>query len=81
MPIRLGNKGICPAKKVTVRIQQVLVMLFVQELTIGLTYRKMLSDAVRSGTKLASVDPSSENVCPHVFTTWMLGLDMDVSDC
>ena len=54
---------------------------FCAGLTIGLTYRKELSDAVEIGTKLAaSVITSSENVCPR-FLPRELGLDMDVSDC
>ena len=77
----LGNKGICPAKKVTVRDTTGAGDAFCAGLTIGLTYRKDLSDAVEIGTKLAaSVITSSENVCPR-FLPRELGLDMDVSDC
>ena len=77
----LGNKGICPAKKVTVRDTTGAGDAFCAGLTIGLTYRKELSDAVEIGTKLAaSVITSSENVCPR-FLPRELGLDMDVSDC
>ena len=77
----LGNKGICPAKKVTVRDTTGAGDAFCAGLTIGLTYGKELSDAVEIGTKLAaSVITSSENVCPR-FLPRELGLDMDVSDC
>lgn len=72
---RLGNKGICPAKKVTVRDTTGAGDAFCAGLTIGLTYRKDLSDAVEIGTKLAaSVITSSENVCPrfyHVNWDWI----------
>ena len=50
----LGNKGICPAKKVTVRDTTGAGDAFCAGLTIGLTYRKELSDAVEIGTKLDS---------------------------
>ena len=77
----LGNKGICLAKKVTVRDTTGAGDAFCAGLTIGLTYGKELSDAVEIGTKLAaSVITSSENVCPR-FLPRELGLDMDVSDC
>ena len=46
----LGNKGICLAKKVTVRDTTGAGDAFCAGLTIGLTYRKDLSDAVEIGT-------------------------------
>ena len=76
----LGNKGICPAKKVTVRDTTGAGDAFCAGLTIGLTYGKDLKDSVEIGTKLAaSVITSSENVCPR-FLPRELGLEIDVTD-
>lgn len=74
----LGNKGICPAKKVTVRDTTGAGDAFCAGLTIGLTYGKELKESVEIGTTLAaSVITSSENVCPR-FLPRELGLDIDV---
>ena len=85
MVVTMGSKGSIYAdhlgNKVTVRDTTGAGDAFCAGLTIGLTYRKDLSDAVEIGTKLAaSVITSSENVCPR-FLPRELGLDMDVSDC
>ena len=73
-----GDKGICPAKKVTVRDTTGAGDAFCAGLSIGLTYGKDLKESVEIGTRLAaSVITSSENVCPR-FLPQELGLDVTV---
>ncbi len=61
-----GEKGICPANKVTVRDTTGAGDAFCAGAAAGLTYGKTMQEAVRIGTTLAaSVLSLSENVCPR----------------
>lgn len=61
-----GNKGICPAKNVTVKDTTGAGDAFFAGVCIGLTYNKPLSFACEIGSRLAaSVICNSENVCPR----------------
>ncbi|MBQ2996035.1 MAG: carbohydrate kinase family protein [Oscillibacter sp.] len=70
-----GEKGVCPARKVTVRDTTGAGDSFCAGVAAGLTYGKSLAAAVETGTDLAaSVITSSENVCPR-FRPVELGLN------
>lgn len=61
-----GDKGICPAKKVSVKDTTGAGDSFFAGVTIGLTYGKTLRESCEIGTRLsASVICTSENVCPR----------------
>lgn len=61
-----GDKGFCPAKKVSVKDTTGAGDAFFAGVTIGLTYGKSLKEACEIGTRLsASVICTSENVCPR----------------
>ena len=76
----LGNKGICPAKKVTVRDTTGAGDAFFAGVAIGMTYGKELKEAVEIGTRLAaSVIITTDNVCPR-FLPKELGLDIEVEE-
>lgn len=63
---RKGNKGVCPAKKVTVKDTTGAGDAFCSGVVIGLTYGKSMTEAIGIGTTLAaSVITSSDNVCPR----------------
>ena len=69
-----GNKGICPARKVQVMDTTGAGDAFCAGVSIGLTYRKNMAEAIEIGSMLAaSVITSSENVCPR-FQPAELGL-------
>lgn len=71
-----GNKGIHPAKKVSVRDTTGAGDAFCAGVAVGLTYGKSMEEAVEIGTRLAaSVITTSENVCPR-FLPQELGLDV-----
>ena len=77
---RDGDKGFCPARKVTVKDTAGAGDSFCAGVAIGLTYGKTLSEACEIGAHLAaSVIVTSENVCPR-FLPRELGLDIDVVD-
>ena len=77
---RDGQKGHCPAKKVSVNDTTGAGDAFCAGAAIGLTYGKDMLDACRIGTRLAaSVLVTSENVCPR-FLPRELGLDIDVAE-
>jgi len=70
-----GNSGICPAKKVHVKDTTGAGDAFCAGVSIGLTYGKVMSEAIEIGSTLAaSVITSSENVCPR-FMPEELGID------
>lgn len=72
-----GNKGFCPAKKVTVKDTTGAGDAFCAGVSAGLTYGKNLREAVEIGSRLAaSVITSSENVCPR-FLPEELGIIID----
>ena len=76
----LGNKGICPAKKVQVKDTTGAGDAFCAGVSAGLTYGKSLAEAVEIGTTLAaSVIVSMDNVCPR-FQPEELGLDVIFSN-
>jgi len=61
-----GEKGLCPAKKVQVKDTTGAGDSFCAGVAIGMTYGKVMAEAVEIGTTLAaSVITSSENVCPR----------------
>lgn len=61
-----GDKGICPAKKVSVKDTTGAGDSFFAGVTIGLTYGKTLRESCEIGARLsASVICTSENVCPR----------------
>ena len=70
-----GEKGYCPAEKVVVRDTTGAGDAFCAGVSVGLTYGKSLSEAVKIGTRLAaSVVTSPENTCPR-FLPQELGLN------
>lgn len=72
----LGNRGVCPARKVQVKDTTGAGDAFCAGVSIGLTYGKELPQAIEIGSMLAaSVITSSENVCPR-FQPKELGLDI-----
>lgn len=72
----VGNKGICPAKKVQVKDTTGAGDAFCAGVSAGLTYGKTLPEAIEIGTTLAaSVIVSSDNVCPR-FQPEELGLEI-----
>lgn len=74
-----GEKGICSARKVTVKDTTGAGDSFCAGVAAGLTYGKTLAEAVEIGTILAaSVITSSENVCPR-FQSAELGLHYEES--
>ena len=74
----LGNRGVCPARKVQVIDTTGAGDAFCAGVSIGLTYGKSLPEAIEIGSMLAaSVITSSENVCPR-FLPSELGLDITV---
>ncbi len=75
-----GNKGIHPARKVTVRDTTGAGDAFFAGVAIGMTYGKELKEAVEIGTRLAaSVIITTDNVCPR-FLPKELGLDIEVEE-
>lgn len=61
-----GEKGICPAQKVSVKDTTGAGDSFFAGVAIGLTYGKSLMQSCEIGTRLAaSVIATSENVCPR----------------
>lgn len=77
---RFGDKGFCPARKVTVKDTTGAGDSFCAGAVIGLTYGKSLGEACEIGAHLAaSVIVTSESVCPR-FRPRELGLDIDVED-
>lgn len=73
-----GDKGFCPAERVTVRDTTGAGDAFCAGAAAGLTYGKTMREAVAIGTHLAaSVIGSSENVCPR-FLPQEFGLDVAV---
>lgn len=71
-----GNKGICPARNVAVKDTTGAGDAFCAGVSIGLTYGKVLAEAIEIGSMLAaSVITSAENVCPR-FQPEELGLDI-----
>lgn len=77
---RDGDKGFCPARKVSVKDTTGAGDSFCAGVAIGLTYGKSLGEACEIGSHLAaSVIVTSENVCPR-FLPRELGLDIDVVD-
>lgn len=77
---RDGDKGFCPARKVTVKDTTGAGDSFCAGVAIGLTYGKSLGEACEIGAHLAaSVIVTSENVCPR-FLPRELGIDIDVVD-
>ena len=75
-----GEKGMCPAKKVSVRDTTGAGDAFCAGAAVGLTYGKSMEEAVEIGTKLASsVISLSENVCPR-FLPSELGIDVEIKD-
>ena len=77
---RDGDKGFCPARKVTVKDTAGAGDSFCAGVAIGLTYGKTLSEACEIGAHLAaSVIVTSENGCPR-FLPREVGLDIDVVD-
>ena len=63
---QLGEKGICPARKVQVKDTTGAGDSFCAGVAIGMTYGKTMAESVEIGTTLAaSVITSSENVCPR----------------
>jgi pseudouridine kinase len=74
-----GKKGLCAARKVTVKDTTGAGDAFCAGVVIGLTYGKNMHESVEIGTHLAaSVITSSENVCPR-FLPRELGIDIDVN--
>ena len=72
----LGNKGICPAKRVQVKDTTGAGDAFCAGVSAGLTYGKTLPEAIEIGSMLAaSVIVSLDNVCPR-FQPEELGLDI-----
>ena len=72
----LGNKGICPAKRVQVKDTTGAGDAFCAGVSAGLTYGKTLPEAIEIGSTLAaSVIVSLDNVCPR-FQPEELGLDI-----
>lgn len=72
----LGNKGICPAKRVQVKDTTGAGDAFCAGVSAGLTYGKTLPEAIEVGSTLAaSVIVSLDNVCPR-FQPEELGLDI-----
>ena len=62
----LGNKGICPAKRVQVKDTTGAGDAFCAGVSAGLTYGKTLPEAIEIGSTLAaSVIVSLDNVCPR----------------
>lgn len=75
-----GDKGACPAERVTVRDTTGAGDAFCAGAVVGLTYGKSMREAVEIGTHLASsVIGSSENVCPR-FRPQEFGIDVEVKD-
>lgn len=75
-----GNKGIQPARKVTVRDTTGAGDAFFAGVAIGMTYGKELKDAVEIGTRLAaSVIVTTDNICPR-FLPKELGIDKEVEE-
>lgn len=75
-----GNKGIQPARKVTVRDTTGAGDAFFAGVAIGMTYGKELKDAVEVGTRLAaSVIVTTDNICPR-FLPKELGIDKEVEE-
>lgn len=75
-----GDKGVYPARKVKVRDTTGAGDAFCAGVAIGLTYGKMMREAVEIGTRLASsVITVSENVCPR-FLPQELGLDVKIEE-
>ena len=75
-----GDKGVYPARKVTVRDTTGAGDAFCAGVAIGLTYGKTMREAVEIGTRLASsVITVSENVCPR-FLPQELGLDVKIEE-
>ncbi len=73
-----GDKGFCPAERVTVRDTTGAGDAFCAGAAAALTYGKTMCEAVKIGTHLAaSVIGSSENVCPR-FLPQEFGLDVSV---
>lgn len=71
-----GQRGICPARKVQVKDTTGAGDAFCAGVAIGLTYGKILPQAIEIGSLLAaSVITSSENVCPR-FQPSELGIDI-----
>lgn len=71
-----GDKGICPAQKVSVKDTTGAGDSFFAGVAIGLTYGKTLKESCEIGTRLAaSVIATSENVCPR-FMPSEFGLDI-----
>ena len=77
---RSGEVGYFPAEHVKVRDTTGAGDAFCAGVSIGLTYRKSMREAVEIGTRLAaSVIKVSENVCPR-FRPRELGLELDVEE-
>ena len=75
-----GDKGYCPAERVTVRDTTGAGDAFCAGAAAALTYGKTMRDAVTIGTHLAaSVIGSCENVCPR-FLPQEFGLDVAFAD-
>lgn len=75
-----GGKGICPAKKVQVKDTTGAGDAFCAGVAAGLTYGKILPEAIEIGSTLAaSVIVSSDNVCPR-FQPEELGLNVVVAE-
>lgn len=75
-----GNKGIQPARKVTIRDTTGAGDAFFAGVAIGMTYGKELKDAVEIGTRLAaSVIVTTDNICPR-FLPKELGIDKEVEE-
>lgn len=75
---KFGQKGFCPARRVSVKDTTGAGDAFCAGAAIGLTYGKNLAEACEIGAHLAaSVIVTSESVCPR-FLPRELGLDMDV---
>ncbi|MGI5976838.1 MAG: carbohydrate kinase family protein [Candidatus Limivicinus sp.] len=75
-----GDRGVYPARRVTVRDTTGAGDAFSAGVAIGLTYGKTLRESVEIGTRLASsVITMCENVCPR-FRPEELGLDIAVED-
>lgn len=74
-----GDKGVCPAERVTVRDTTGAGDAFCAGAAVGLTYGKTMREAVEIGTHLAaSVIGSSENVCPR-FLPQEFGIEVAVT--
>ena len=75
-----GEKGYCPAEKVSVRDTTGAGDAFCAGVSAGLTYGKALPDAIKIGGRLAAaVITSSENTCPR-FLPKELGLDVEIEE-